>query len=539
MSAPAHVAIVGCGFAGTSALFQLVDRHPVRRITVFEATGDFGPGYAYRLDECPDYLLNNANDTVCVTPSNRRAFVEWLKTRPDLAPSLDEKGHAARAVFGAFLKDVVAAARVTAAVKGVAVELVSEEVVALEEDANGRVRLRSASRAIEADAAILTTGRCPDVDPFPHPPEGSAARYVASHVRTDALDDAPLDATVHVLGASLSAYDVINRLFSPRTGCRFEREGDGLAFRPGPNARRVVLCSRSGRLKGAQSRHPMTLTRRRFTPAALREAAPSGLSLGAVAQAIQDDVAAHALAVDWDMVRDPYGGCASAEAVDARAERLLEDAVAAATDAARRNVLVDFFADAQTDIWDLFAERALTPEAERRYRRRFETAALSFAAPCPVSTAETLLALRRAGRLCVRKGVREIHFDGDRYRIAHAYGVEEARFVINATGSVDRDVESPAQPALVRDMARRGLLRPDERDGVKSKGAAVDMRTFRLAGACNVYLANMLLWGPGFFTSSAFLMARIVEAALAAMFAPSTAGCEAADNAPRRGAGGV
>lgn len=43
-SAPARVVIIGCGFTGASALFQLVDRHPVRRITVFEAAGDFGPG---------------------------------------------------------------------------------------------------------------------------------------------------------------------------------------------------------------------------------------------------------------------------------------------------------------------------------------------------------------------------------------------------------------------------------------------------------------------------------------------------------------
>ena len=41
---PRHVAIVGCDFAGTTALLHLVDRHPVREITVFEASGCFGPG---------------------------------------------------------------------------------------------------------------------------------------------------------------------------------------------------------------------------------------------------------------------------------------------------------------------------------------------------------------------------------------------------------------------------------------------------------------------------------------------------------------
>jgi hypothetical protein len=32
---------------------------PVREITIFEASGEFGPGYAYRPSECRDYLINN------------------------------------------------------------------------------------------------------------------------------------------------------------------------------------------------------------------------------------------------------------------------------------------------------------------------------------------------------------------------------------------------------------------------------------------------------------------------------------------------
>ena len=49
-------------------------------------------------------------------------------------------------------------------------------------------------------------------------------------------------------------------------------------------------------------------------------------------------------------------------------------------------------------------------------------------------------------------------------------------------------------------------------------GAAVDMATFRAKGARSIFLANMLLWGPGFFTSSAIMMATIVERLLRAAF---------------------
>ena len=64
MIAPAHVALIGCGFTGTSAFFQLVDRYPVKEITIFEASGRFGPGYPYQPDECHDYLINNTTDTI-------------------------------------------------------------------------------------------------------------------------------------------------------------------------------------------------------------------------------------------------------------------------------------------------------------------------------------------------------------------------------------------------------------------------------------------------------------------------------------------
>ena len=71
---------------------------------------------------------------------------------------------------------------------------------------------------------------------------------------------------------------------------------------------------------------------------------------------------------------------------------------------------------------------------------------------------------------------------------------------------------------LIRTMAAEGLLSGYEREGTPLMGAAVDMRTFRLPRAPSVYLANQLLWGPGFFVSSAFTMATIVKRILKHMY---------------------
>ncbi len=64
-------------------------------------------------------------------------------------------------------------------------------------------------------------------------------------------------------------------------------------------------------------------------------------------------------------------------------------------------------------------------------------------------------------------------------------------------------------------------MRPYMIDGRQAKGADVDLETLRLPNADNIYVTGMLLWGPGFFTSSAYLMATCVERILDEIFAPS------------------
>ncbi len=527
MRTPRHIALIGCGFTGTSAFFQLVDGYPVKEITIFETSGVFGPGYPYQEDECCDYLINNTTDTMCLAPTNRRAFLDWLKQHPEQAPGFDEKGHLPRSVYGAFLKDVFASTLTVAAIKGIAVRLVAHEATSMREDGDGHVHIGWSGGDIVADMAILTTGRCPDVSAAVG--EAAGGRVIQNHIMSDALDDVALDASVHVLGASLSAYDVVNRLFSPSTGCRFEPSDNGdLKFIPGANNRRVVLCSRSGRLKAVISRAPMAITRKHFTIDALRKAARTKpLTLDDVAGMISRDAKDNGVDLDWPAILDPYADCRSGDDVNKRAGALLEAAIIAATTPNKPesgkpgagNFLVDFTHHALMDIWDGFAENLLSAEAEKRYRAKVETAALCYAAACPASTAQKLLALHRAGRLRVIRGVGDVRpEDKNGFTIHHAHGAEPAHVLVNTTGGVDRMVASSAQPTLIKTLVATGLLGPYTRAGAIANGAAVDMENYKITGAKNIYLANMLLWGPGFFTSSAYLMAGVVERLLKVAF---------------------
>ncbi|MDH4392824.1 MAG: FAD/NAD(P)-binding protein [Aquabacterium sp.] len=519
---PSHVAIVGCGFTGTSALLQLVDRCPVQRITVFEASGDFGPGFPYRRDDSADYLLNNTTDTLCLLPHNRQAFIAWLRGQGE---AVEPKGHLPRQRYGDFLADAVGAAATLAAAKGITLQRIAAEVTAADEPPAGGVRLHWAGGTLLADKLILATGRCPQLAAIAAPPAGSAALLVADHVRSPVLDAVPLDATCHVLGASLSAYDVVNRLFSPASGCRFERDAAGvLQFLPGPNRRRVLLCSRSGRLKHLQSRAPMPIQRRHVTWPALQALAAQGaLTLEALQGLVDAEAHAHGVALDWAALRQPYAGCDSAEDVNQRAAALLDAAIADTLDG--RNFLVDLAGNLQTLLWDAFGQRLLLPADEARYRQVAESAVLGWAAPCPLPTAERLHALLRAGALQVRHGVQGVAWsdEDNAWRIRCAFGDEVAQVLVNTTGALNRRIDSPAQPPLVRCLAAQGLLQPYRCGGVVADGAAVDMATLRAIGSRHVHVAGMWLWGPAFFTSSAFMMARAAQTVLAALYPGSVA----------------
>ena len=523
---PNHIALIGCGFTGTSAFYQLVDRYPVSEITIYEASGVFGPGLPYKADECKDYLLNNTNDTLCLTPDNKRAFINWLKTNPKLPdgielPAIEDRGNIPRIFYGYFLEDVFRTTLTNASIKNIKVNLISEEVSDISES-DGKVIIKSKSGQVEADKVILTTGHCPNKDWYESPPEGSKALYFPDHVNETSLDKVPLDASCYVLGASLSAFDVVGRFFSESTGAKFIRKENGeLEFVAGPNKREIILCSRSGRLKKMKSRKTKDISRQHFTVEYLSSLEHSGhLTLEDIAKAIRKDCELNNGNTPWAEIIEPYKGCETIEEFNSRAFELLTKDLETAINGTERNILVDVFGDAGLEIWDIFAARLVSQEEEKRFRKSYETATLTYEASCPILTAERLLALHRAGRLRMIKGVKEVTYNhnDDSYHIIHDYGEDKASVLINTTGSVDRNVESEHQPQLIRTMVQKGLMKSYSCSGDKMPGADVDMENFLLTGSKNIQLASMLLWGPGFYTSGAIIMATIVDRILKSLF---------------------
>jgi hypothetical protein len=523
--APSHVAIIGCGFTGTTAFYQLVHNYPVQRITIFESSGIFGPGFPYQADESPEYLLNNTNDTMCLDPSNRRAFVEWLHRHPVHSIGLDEKASKPRAVYGEFLQDVIAQTVAEADKRGLGVAFVPQEVVDLDQEAGGGITIHTENGKFVADAVILATGRCPDYDVYnlsDAPPD----RYFPVHMPGTRLDVLPLDAECYVIGASLSAYDVVNQLYAASTGCEFVPEGQNrLRYVPNDNKRKVVLCSRSGRLKKVQSRHPYPVKPKHFSLAPVQKLEPGRVTLAQLFELMVKDAQEHGVDVDRQQMVDPYAGCDTAEKVNQQALTQLElDVDAAASDeSSTANFIVDYLDAAQFEIWDVFASHALSPQQEALYRSKYETAMLSYAAPCPSVTAQKVLALMQSGNLRIISGVKSVTMSQDRksFEIEHRFGKEWAPYLVNASGVVDRNIRSERQSALISNLTTKGMLSEYRRLAEAQNGINVDLDSFQSADTPNVYVANMFLWGPGFFVSSAIMMATVVNRILDAVFGGS------------------
>ena len=155
---PQHVAIVGCGFTGTTALYQLVHHYPVKRITILERGDAFGPGFPYAVDETRDYLINNTNDTMCLEPTNRQAFVEWLRRHDRYRHALDEGGHMPRAVYGEFLVDTIRRCKQVAVDKDIELRFVHEECTDIEELGDHSVTLHWPGGTEDAVDAAPTCG---------------------------------------------------------------------------------------------------------------------------------------------------------------------------------------------------------------------------------------------------------------------------------------------------------------------------------------------------------------------------------------------
>ncbi|MEV0385561.1 FAD/NAD(P)-binding protein [Nonomuraea sp. NPDC050643] len=198
MASPA-VTIVGGGASGALTAIHLLRLARASgttvAVTLLDQGGRHALGQAYATTD-PHHLLNTRADRMSALDDDPEHLLTWARAE---GMPVDEAGYLPRAVYGRYLRDVLAAAenppfrplhRVTAA----AVTLEGEHTV----------RLADGHR-IESDAVVLALG---NRSPAPVPGVAAHPRHVADPWAGGALSQIDDGAPVLVLGTGLTMVDV-------------------------------------------------------------------------------------------------------------------------------------------------------------------------------------------------------------------------------------------------------------------------------------------------------------------------------------------
>lgn len=205
-----HVAIVGMGIAGVSALREWTkqkENNPAIEITVFGDAKTFGRGVPYQKD---DHLLimNQPADLATIIPENPDDFVEWLE---DTQGEEDAShGYYPRALFGSYLHERMESWLMQANAK-----VIKEKVVKIEPLKNRQFRVATNSCQQTYDVVHLSIGSAPYTDYYglsEHP------NFILDPFPVEEnLADIPKGATVGVLGTGLTSVDILRYLNQRRS----------------------------------------------------------------------------------------------------------------------------------------------------------------------------------------------------------------------------------------------------------------------------------------------------------------------------------
>jgi len=209
------IAIIGGGVSGSLVAAQLLRqaRSPAR-VLLFERMSDVGRGVAYGTTN-REHLLNVPAARMSVLPDDAGHFLAWVQAKagqPGYPAQVVAGDYIPRWIFGDYVQAVLAEAQRRAA-GGVVFEVIKGDVIDLETE-TGETRVRCGDgRSFGANQVVLALGNLPGEYPMRRSlPVYSSQRYVHVPWRAGALAGIPSGADVLVVGAGLTAVDVILEL---------------------------------------------------------------------------------------------------------------------------------------------------------------------------------------------------------------------------------------------------------------------------------------------------------------------------------------
>ncbi|QXZ12026.1 FAD/NAD(P)-binding protein [Pseudomonas sp. AO-1] len=215
MAQSADILIIGGGLSGTMLAVQLLRLPGQRRILIIEPRAELGRGEAYSAVELGHTLNGNAA-RMSVDPDNPDDLTQWLTAHIAAGgwPESAEQNvpiselFPPRGLFGVYVQQRLAEARVVGARHGSTVEHVRAEVVDLQTDADSVQLTLNDGQHLNGACAVLATGMFPAART---PQNDSSGLNAAALDPWDVAAMRQLDpqSTVLIIGSGLTMVDAV------------------------------------------------------------------------------------------------------------------------------------------------------------------------------------------------------------------------------------------------------------------------------------------------------------------------------------------
>lgn len=215
MNQRADILIIGGGLSGTMLAVQLLRLPGRRHVLIIEPRAEIGRGEAYSAVELGHTLNGNAA-RMSVDPDNPDDLTQWLTehiTAGGWPESAEQKVPISelfppRGLFGVYVQQRLAEARLVGARNGSSVEHLRAEVVDLQVEADSVQLTLSNGQALRGGYAVLATGMFPAART---PQKTSSGLNAAALDPWDVAEMRQLDpqSTVLIIGSGLTMVDAV------------------------------------------------------------------------------------------------------------------------------------------------------------------------------------------------------------------------------------------------------------------------------------------------------------------------------------------
>lgn len=449
-----HILIIGGGANGVAAFVQLVSELIIRgkhrhfSLTIVEKRNAIGEGLAFGTKQ-PGHLLNTQSGMMGIHPYEPTHYSNWLTANKHLVPEDElkqyddpEDSYTTRRLYSVYLQECFARYIHLAEQHGIKVTRVNGEATDIHISPQGyRVRI-SRSESLNCDIVILAPGT---PRPRNYAELESAEKYIDFPWPSSRLLSIPKDATVGILGTSLSAIDAVMTLVDNN------------------HLGKISLVSPDGLLPRVQPRKEGDYECRYLTLSTLHAIRRKALHSPTVIELFR---------VFRDEVHHYYGRKICWKNLDRRnkSARALLDEDLSAAEQGGDGVLNVVYAtrDISATVWTW-----LSVEEKLRFRRWLGIDWQITRHAMPMHNARRLRNLFDRNQLSVYGQLTEVRCEEGLFRSVVGTEAVTTEYLINATGPGNRvdDMKS----TLITNLSESGIIEPYPAGGIR-----IDTRTMQV-----------------------------------------------------------